>query len=229
MPMVGQNRIGVTLLLFLAVAAPVALPSARGETLRFPLALSVETGTNGDYLAAPFDFRTSFSHVESLQLELVIPDGYKGSAGGTPEVSHFREFVAVLHNVDAVPKTDRSNGGPGEDFRSTSLLSIPPASPYTVYFSPTSYSWVDGEIVFHESWPAFVLNGHGRLALIDQSHVNPYFFQASSYTSWLPPEGIAQATLIIVGTPVPEPNLSALLLACVVMTGMRRLRKYGCQ
>jgi hypothetical protein len=220
--MPAAGRIGIASLLLLA--SLMAPPSAIGETIAIPLSFATATGSAGDYLSSPFDFGSSFSRIESLRLELLMPSGYEGTAVSTGNSSYDRHLIAVIQET-ATPLTVESINGQSEDQIRSSAFSILPAIPYSMNFSGTSFSFVDGVLIIHEAWPEFVLRGTGQVALIDEFdssyHPLPAGVSLSSTTSWLPPDGIAQATLIVVGTPVPEPKVSALLLACLAWTGKR--------
>jgi hypothetical protein len=72
-------RVLLTLLGFVAWCNSNAL----AETFTVPLTPAIANGQLGNYLSADFDFETSFSKIDSVTLEFVMPDGYEGNAATT--------------------------------------------------------------------------------------------------------------------------------------------------
>ena len=78
---------------------------AFAATFTVPLSPTVVAAPDGDYLSAPFDFGTVFSHVESVTLDFTMPGGFEGNAMTTGNSSYFRNLAFVLHEA-AAPITD---------------------------------------------------------------------------------------------------------------------------
>lgn len=189
--------------------------SVIAETFTVPLTPAVSMGTHGDYLSASFDFGTSFSRIDSVTLEFVMPAGYEGTAVTTRNSTYTRYLSTLIH--DATSLIDDLSFDP---FQSLSNLSF-----HVTAGVPNELQY-DRFIVFpggdpaDHMWPEFLFGGSGRVEFIDihssSFHPLPSGTTVSFSTSWLIPPEIVSAQLKIVGTAVPEPatwQLMAVILA----------------
>ena len=200
---------------FLFVVAIWAYGSAGAYAATFtvPITLEEATAPDGSYLSAPFDFGISFSQVESLTLEFVMPSGYEGTVLSTGNSSYIRSLGIVSHDASAQIELLLPLGATYS--LSQSVFRIPAEATTSIGFlSPPLY--IGERIEVASTWPSFVLQGSGRIALIDisssYSHPLPTKIVVSSTITWSTPGSVIVASLTIVGTPVPEPHCLLLLL-----------------
>ena len=202
------------------ISGIVGVSQAEAATFSTPLTPVIAAGPQGDYLAADFDLGVTLAQIESVKIELVMTSGYEGDVMTTGNSTYSRVLQMVIHS------------------RAEPLTTI--WSPYavqngTIRVLPqlsSEFSFGYGIIILEgmptqPAWPSFLFGASGRVAFVDEYHSAfhplPSGALVSSSTSWLPPEGLAEARLTIVGTPVPEPAAWILsLLADLVLPQCRR-------
>lgn len=178
-----------------------------------PLSLSVETGPYGDYLSSSFDFGTSFAQIDSITLDFAMPSGYEGSFASTGNSSFSRSLALVLHDPSVLI---------------TSPWSISPENGITQLMGHVGTVESVSVRLFREGsfsipgrsvgrvLPNFLVQGYGQIAFIDtyesRFHPLPDRITVSSSTSWMPPLGIVNASLTVIGVPAPEPNSILMVL-----------------
>lgn len=218
---------------FLAGIALVAavFSSALAESYSVLLNPVIQSEARGSYLSAPFDFAVEFSHVDTVKLTFVMPDGYVGTAFTTGNSFYFRDLVLLVHD-----------------------LSSPLGSLYDIYdyYSPTAlvnavggvspntlgefgfgrpYITFPGDPPPELTWPDFIFSGRGNVSFIDSHEtglnlLSPIRTADDERMSWLPPGNILSARLTIEGTAAPEPG--AMLLAGIgTLTAYARRGKRG--
>jgi hypothetical protein len=201
--------------LFAVLLALCAPSFARADRFTVALNLTEQLGVYGGYLSAPFDFGTSFSEIESVTLQFVMPGGYQGFAATTGNSSVIRSLDLLLYPVAApVPEIWQNSA----TSLGTSALDI---SAGTLDEFRFVYSVSSGNDSLPLDWPDFLLTGRGQVGWVDEvyasHHPLPDRMPFSSTTSWVLPGEIRSAQLTIVGTPVPEPASVVLIAAGAVI------------
>jgi hypothetical protein len=195
---------------FVAALLPFCTTSRlNAETFTITLTPSEQTSEFGMYLAAPFDFGTAFSEIQSVSLEFVLPSGYQGTAVTTGNSSAFSSLEMLLYDA-AIPVPDywyNSTSSLG-----ASAFNVRAATPAEFRFA---YSVSLGGDDSPPDWPDFLFTGIGQVGWADTIHASRHLIGSgmeSSSTSWLLPGEIQSARLTVVGTPIPEPASNLLLL-----------------
>ncbi len=202
------------------------------DTFTAPLSFAVQTGTNGQYLSANYDFHTQFSEIDSVTLQFTMPDGYEGSGVAGGYFSIFSQLWMAIQNIDTVPNFGNFIGGP------------PPADPSlrTTTFdiqadSPQQFSLYDlGLGTDGNPRPDFLNSGTGIVAMTNyqtesfgfQGSPNPDPSAPTSTTiTWLLPGDITDASITVVGTAAPEPSAFILLALAAISAwnGVPRRRR----
>jgi hypothetical protein len=212
--------------IFAVFAGCIALPAvAHGATFSIELQPTVTTGAYGNYLAAPFDFGTAFSQIESFKLEFVSATGYDGGIGSTGNSTFSKLLKVAAHEGDA-PLTSPPNVLDLDSVGfSQTYFHVPANTPTEARFGPLTFSigTENPEII----WPDFSLAGRGWISMIDEAsgwyHPLPEGITLSSSLGWKVPE-IASARLTIVGTVVPEPSAVVLFCCGLAAFGLLPLR-----
>ncbi len=203
-------------LVFLIAWLCCGVSFAIADEITVPLTLTQQSGKYGDYLSAAFDFGTAFSHIDSVKLQFVMPDGYEGNAVGTGNSFYSSNLVISAHSSETLVEDISFFAGFGvvsPPSLSTYQFHVDAGIPFEVDFAPYSYS-LSGEPI-PPTWPDFILGGNGLMTFLDLNQSTfaplPFGTPSSTTTSWLLPGEIQSATLTIVATPVPEPASIALL------------------
>jgi hypothetical protein len=171
----------------------------------------------GDHLVREFDFEYSFSQVESLEFEFVMPNGYDGVFATTGNSSWSRGLHVVIHGSDDVVQfTDNGLAYPIMSSLFATFYEVRPSESAGFYFRPliTPFHPPIPDHAFRD----FVNSGNGRLVFVDiyRSALHPLSDHVvlGTSTSYAIPEEITLARITVAGTPTPEPSSVLLFFAC---------------
>jgi hypothetical protein len=171
----------------------------------------------GDHLVGEFDFGFSFSQVESLEFEFMMPNGYEGVFATTGNSSWSRALHVVIHGSDdTVQFTDIGLAYPVMSSLFASFYQVHPNESARLHFQPliTPFNPPIPDHAFRD----FVNSGHGRLVFVDiyrsAFHPLPDHVVLGTSTSYAIPGEITLARITVTGTPIPEPSSVLLFFAC---------------
>ncbi len=208
-------------LFVLAAGMGTAGGPVAAATFTAELALQPESNQFGQYVAASYDFGVGLRNIQSVRLELDVPDGYEGTIASTGNHSVYQ---AMLMNIQdstlPVPADVDHSLGRGDS-------SVPAGSPVEVEFSRPLVFLNELEAVAGP-WPEFLATGAGTVWFTDLviSTYHPLPDYEGATTSWWNlPEELRGARLIIEAEAVPEPGSWGLMTAAIAgMAARRRLR-----
>lgn len=209
---------------------------ASAATFRLPLVGLNQPDVDEGILTVDYDFGTAFSHIDSVALEFVMPNGFDGGGGTTGNSSWWRTLNVVLQGTEEPIDFSSSTAWPSYsstlEYLTGDLWRVYPQRPTKLGFLPPNLgigiicSHGTCNEPFEPEWPDFVHSGRGSIAFFDfhqaSYHPLPSGNTVSSSTSLGPAGKIESAYLTIVGTPVPEPNSLALLLIGLAFTTRSR-------
>ena len=219
----------------IALLAAVALyPSiALGATFTVPLTGLDQPDGNNEFATADYDLNITFSHIESITLDFVMPDGYEGIYATTGNSTFSTSLEVVLHDLEdpillgPLPLPILSPNAASQSINQV----LPQISTHLSFGNTISICYPNGEYPEPPTpeWPNFILSGQGRLSFINVNvssyHPLPSGTVVSSSTNLNSPGGVSEAYLTIVGTPVPEPSSLVILLSSVAFVSRYRNRK----
>jgi hypothetical protein len=198
-----------------AIVAPLTTYAA---TIAIPIDLTDQQAPLGHYLAADFDFGTTFSHVETMTLEFRLAQGYTSSAVGTGSSFSVGWLLAIVDEHGKQFTTDPMSLSLPAPSNATGLIkSVEDIAPHSIHDT------VFGPPIV---WPG-ALTGHGRVALIATclTTFGPLNFgDRPPVASWGSLTEIDAVRLIVDGTPTPEPS-TLLLAAITCIAGLYPSRK----
>jgi hypothetical protein len=191
----------------------------------FTAELALQPGTNqfGQYVAASYDFGVGLRNIQSVRLELDVPEGYEGTIASTGNHSVYQAmFMTIQDSAVAIPAADVSH------FLGRGDSSVPAGSAVEVGFSRPLVFLNELEAV-DGPWPAFLATGAGTVwftdLVISTYHPLPDYEGATTTSSWNLPEELRGARLIIEADAVPEPaSWGVMALALAGMAARRRVR-----
>ena len=205
-----------------SAAAIIALlcihAAAVAESFTTVLNFAPKFGDNGQYLGAEFDFQTRFTTIDSVTLNLTMPQGYEGTALAGGYFSLTKEFWTNIGEAGAAPNFGYYLGGPpAAPSLGTATFSIPASSPQQMgFFPPTVFT--DPPIYM---WPDFLFSGYGSISITDFTTGTTGFTGGtgpfSTSVSWLLPGAVTDASITVVGTAVPEPPTGLVLVLGVLI------------
>ncbi|HEY2760744.1 MAG TPA: PEP-CTERM sorting domain-containing protein [Pirellulales bacterium] len=204
---------------FLASACVCA--RLRAEVFTAPLELVEKSGDRGQYLSGDFDFHTQFSQIDSVTLNFTMPKGYQGTSVVTDSSTLSRELSIRLHSLTT----------PAGFLTEPDVFPIYSAFALTlgaddVPFSVPQQSYLRALVAIDPAtdeqfnyWPDYLYSGQGSLAVTDFQRLSTYSVIGEPSTgdpaittiTWLLPGEIANTSLTIVGTAVPEPGAGLLM------------------
>src|SRR4051812_5102722 len=163
-----------------------------------------------DYFTGIFDFGTAFSHVDSLDFEFVMPNGYEGFVP-TLENNYSRSLYVVIHGTDdTIELCNIGLGFPLASSLFSNFSQIDPGESAGLHFQllTPQISWPED---LQQDFCDFVNSGHGRVMFVgvELRSLDLPIGHAASYAI---PGEITQARITLTGTPVPEPSIVGLFL-----------------
>jgi hypothetical protein len=175
---------------------------------------------------AHFDFGFSFTSVDSVRMELAVPDGLP-SGGCTGSVCSFTYLVAALYDSGQTPNFEDYHDhlfGPDDDRSAephpslfgTFTHNLPSSDPQA-YFKPLNATNQIDLPPPPPQWPSYVLEGRGSVAAQQVTFWSCHLNCSDSGVFGHAPPGVFSPRLVVEGIAVPEPALQTWLCAMVVM------------
>jgi hypothetical protein len=196
-----SRRYRMSLLLFITLGAHHSLSGAADFSV--PIT-NLSPVSDGSHVSGDFDFGGSFSRVESLEIEFVMPNGYQGSAP-TVDNAYARSLYFVIHAAsDRIQFTASGLGFPLASSLFTNFYQVRPGVPAGFQFQ--SLTLPSAPPGLQRTFREFTNSGRGRVTLVDVELRHPDAPFGASVASYALPGEITQARITITGTPVPEPR-----------------------
>jgi len=218
---------------------------AHADTFSVELSdITTDAHPAANYLQAHFDLGTSFRSIESVSLQLTMPNGY-GSSSGTPEVYTQSYLRILLHQAgfDLSPRLPESElyaippplRLSDTQFAYQDYQQLRPNVPKTIEFHPyINGCWPGCMIapghIFEYYRPAFLYSGKGQVTLQASVFQSSFFGPDGGIdetTIYTKPPAVTEATLVIEGTPTPETTSIGLLLVGLGLIAGRRQPRTG--
>jgi hypothetical protein len=207
--------------IFIAIALVCAFNSrARADTFTVPLNLAEATGPLGQYLSGNFDFQTAFSSIDSVTLEITMPRGFAADNNSATEAT---QIWVTLQNVGS----ELVFGQFSPDGTFADAADLPAGTPQQFGFFPP-YLGIDASDELQHDWPAYLYLGTGAIGICDL-HTHTFFDLAGPISFFnlldLPAADVTNASLVVVGTAVPEPASAVLAAIGAIGVGIVLLNR----